>query len=190
MTATSTASGPPNLQEATLAGGCFWCIEAAFNQLKGVVLAESGYSNGQHPRPDYQAVCTGQTGHAEVVRVKFDPQRISYRQLLEVFFGLHDPTTLNRQGHDVGTQYRSGIYTHDAAQAHTAQEVIRELTASRAYEAPIVTEIAPVANYHAAEPYHQGYAAKNPFQGYCAVVVNPKLSKFRQTFVSLLKPAD
>ncbi len=190
MTHPSTADTAPQLQEATLAGGCFWCIEAALNQLQGVVLAESGYSNGQHPCPDYEAVCSGQTGHAEVVRVKFDANRISYRQLLEVFFTLHDPTTLNRQGHDVGTQYRSGIYTHDAAQAETAREVIAELSASGAYDAPIVTEVTPVANYHSAEAYHQGYAERNPFQGYCAVVVNPKLAKFRQTFVSLLKSAS
>lgn len=178
------------LETITLAGGCFWCIEAAFNQLDGVVLAESGYSNGHHPAPTYEAVCSGTTGHAEVVRVTFDPARIAYRQLLEVFFHLHDPTTLNRQGNDVGTQYRSGIYTHDDAQASTARDVIRELTESRAFDAPIVTEVVPVSNYHRAEAYHQGYVAENPYQGYCAVVVRPKLAKFQKTFSAMLKTAS
>lgn len=175
--------------EATLGAGCFWCLEAAMNQLQGVVLAESGYCNGEHPHPSYEAVCTGRTGHAEVVRVRFDPQRISYRQLLEVFFALHDPTTLNRQGNDVGTQYRSGIYTHNDGQAAQAHAMLAELSANGVHDAPIVTEIQPVRNYHPAEAYHQGYVAQNPFQGYCAVVVRPKLAKFRQTFASLLKPS-
>ena len=175
--------------EATFGAGCFWCLEAAMNQLDGVIQAESGYSNGHHPRPDYEAICTGQTGHAEVVRVRFDPQRISYRQLLEVFFALHDPTTLNRQGNDVGTQYRSGIYTHTHEQAEQARAIIAELTASEAHAAPIVTEVQEVANYHPAEAYHQGYVAQHPFQGYCAMVVRPKLAKFHQTFARLLKPS-
>ncbi len=176
-----------HLQQATLGGGCFWCLEAAFNQLDGVVLAESGYSNGHHPSPSYEDVCSGTTGHAEVVRVTFDPERISYRQLLTVFFSLHDPTTLNRQGNDVGTQYRSGIYTHDAAQEETAHQVIGELSDSCAHDAPIVTEITPVTNYHPAEAYHQGYVAENPYQGYCAVVVRPKLTKFQHAFSAMLK---
>jgi peptide-methionine (S)-S-oxide reductase len=183
-----TATTPSTTEEATFAGGCFWCLEAAFNRLEGVLLAESGYSNGEHPQPDYESVCSGRTGHAEVVRVRFDPVRITYQQLLEVFFFLHDPTTLNRQGNDVGTQYRSGIYTHSAEQAAQARALIEQLSASGVYASPIVTEVAPVRNYHAAEDYHQGYVAKHPFQGYCAVVVGPKLDKFRRTFTELLKP--
>ena len=174
-------------QEATFGGGCFWCIEAAFNRLQGVVHAQSGYSNGEHPRPDYEAVCTGRTGHAEVVRVQFDPTRISYQQLLEVFFFLHDPTTLNRQGDDIGTQYRSGIYTHSSEQAAQARALIEQLNASGVFAAPIVTEVEPVNNYHPAEAYHQGYAAQHPHQGYCAMVVRPKLDKFERTFSELLK---
>lgn len=181
---------PPNRTEtATFAGGCFWCIEAVFNQLRGVINAESGYCNGSHPAPSYEAVCNGETGHAEAVQVVFDPTVVSYEQLLEVFFAIHDPTTLNRQGHDVGTQYRSGIYTHDARQAHQARALIEQLNVSRVYPAPIVTEVAPVSNYHPAEPYHQRFAEQNPHQGYCAMVVAPKVAKFRRTFAELLKPA-
>jgi len=182
-----SAAPTSSTEEATFAGGCFWCLEAALNRLQGVLEAESGYSNGEHPKPDYEAVCTGRTGHAEVVRVKFDPACISYQQLLEVFFFLHDPTTLNRQGHDVGTQYRSGIYTHSAEQATQARALIEQLSASGVYASPIVTEVAPVRNYHAAEAYHQGYVAQNPYQGYCAMVVRPKLDKFQRTFHELLK---
>ena len=181
---TATASAH---QEATFAGGCFWCLEAAFNRLTGVLSAESGYSNGAHPSPDYESVCTGRTGHAEVVRVRFDPARIGYPQLLEVFFFLHDPTTLNRQGNDVGTQYRSGIYTHSSEQAEQARAMIEQLSTSGVFAAPIVTEVEPVRNYHRAEDYHQGYVAQNPFQGYCAVVVRPKLEKFQRTFNDWLK---
>lgn len=176
-------------QEATFGAGCFWCIETAFNQLRGVLQAESGYSNGQHPQPDYETVCTGQSGHAEVVRVVFDPAQLSYGQLLEVFFALHDPTTLNRQGHDVGTQYRSGIYTHNAQQAQEARTLIEQLNQSKVYGQPIVTEVLPVHNYHPAEAYHQRYFEQNPHQGYCAHVVAPKVDKFRRTFTDLLKPA-
>lgn len=191
MTSTPSVTPSPQggTQEATLAGGCFWCIESAFNQLRGVVHAESGYSNGQHPSPTYEDVCTGRTGHAEVVRVRFDPSVVSYRQLLEVFFTLHDPTTLNRQGNDVGTQYRSAVFTHDEAQAQTAREVIDALTRDGVFEHPIVTEVQPVASYHPAEDYHQGYALRNPHQGYCAFVVAPKLQKFRKTHQALLKQA-
>jgi peptide-methionine (S)-S-oxide reductase len=184
----SSAATSPATEEATFAGGCFWCLEAAFNRLQGVLHAESGYSNGEHPKPDYESVCTGRTGHAEVVRVRFDPASVSYQQLLEVFFFLHDPTTLNRQGNDVGTQYRSGIYTHSVDQAAQARALIEQLSASGVYASPIVTEVAPVSNYHPAEAYHQGYVAQNPYQGYCAVVVAPKLDKFRRTFSELLKP--
>lgn len=187
-----TGSAPQDqsaLEEATFAGGCFWCIETVFNQLQGVVEAESGYSNGQHPHPTYEDVCSGQTGHAEVVRVRFDPKAISYRQLLEVFFTIHDPTTLNRQGHDEGTQYRSGIYTHNAQQALQARAMMEHLAISKVFKSPIVTEVAPIANYHPAEAYHQRYFEQHPGQGYCAVVISPKVDKFRKTFTDLLKPA-
>jgi peptide-methionine (S)-S-oxide reductase len=184
----STQPSPPPIEEATFAGGCFWCLEAAFNSLQGVLLAESGYSNGEHPRPDYESVCSGRTGHAEVVRVRFDPTLIRYEQLLEVFFLLHDPTTLNRQGNDVGTQYRSGVYTHSPDQAKQALALIQNLNASGAYGSAIVTEVQPVHNYHPAETYHQGYVNRNPHQGYCAMVVRPKLQKFQRTFSEWLKP--
>ena len=176
------------LEEATLAGGCFWCLEAIFNQLQGVIEAESGYSNGQHPAPTYEAVCAGDTGHAEVVRVRFDPRVISFQDLLEVFFASHDPTTLNRQGNDIGTQYRSGIYTHNVQQADTARQFMAELERRQVFGAPLVTEVAPVHNYHPAEAYHQRYAAHNPHQGYCAYVVAPKVAHFRDRFQDRLKP--
>jgi peptide-methionine (S)-S-oxide reductase len=187
MTHTPTATPATATQQATFAGGCFWCIEAAFNQLQGVLQAESGYANGDHPNPTYDDICQGDTGHAEVVQVTFDPAVVSYRQLLEVFFALHDPTTLNRQGNDVGTQYRSGIYTHNAEQAHEARELLEELATAKVFSQPVVTEVAPLRNYHPAEGYHQGYALQNPGQGYCAYVVAPKLAKFRRTFAELLK---
>jgi peptide-methionine (S)-S-oxide reductase len=186
---TAAATPPTLLSEATFGAGCFWCIETVFNQIQGVVEAESGYCNGQHPKPSYEDVCSGHTGHAEVVRVRFDPSVVSFAQLMEVFFYLHDPTTLNRQGHDVGTQYRSGIFTHDASQAAQAHALIAQLSADKAYGAPIVTEVTPVSNYHPAEPYHQRYFERNPFQGYCAVVVAPKVEKFQRTFSALLKKA-
>lgn len=170
---------------ATLGGGCFWCLDAVYRELEGVTAVESGYSNGHDPDPDYKEVCTGNTGHAEVVQVTFDPRRISYEQLLVVFFTVHDPTTLNRQGADVGTQYRSGVYTHSIEQAETAQRLIDELTQEKVFDRPIVTEIEPVSNYHRAEEYHQNYYNKNPAQGYCRAVINPKLSKFRQKFDEL-----
>ena len=188
MDALSPGHNPP-LQEATFGGGCFWCIETVFNQLKGVVQAESGYCNGQHPSPTYEDVCGGRTGHAEVVRVVFDPQAVSYGQLLEVLFAIHDPTTLNRQGNDVGTQYRSGIYTHNAEQAHQARAFIENINQARLFAQPVVTEVAPVSNYHPAEAYHQRYFEQNPHQGYCAFVISPKVDKFRRTFADLLKPA-
>jgi peptide-methionine (S)-S-oxide reductase len=175
------------LEEATFGGGCFWCVETVFNQLKGVTEAISGYSNGQHPHPTYEDICTGNTGHAEVVRVRFDPSQVSYQQLLEVFFTIHDPTTLNRQGNDEGTQYRSGIYTHTDSQAHQARALIEGLETSHAFGKPIVTEVKPVANYHPAEAYHQRYFEQNPHAGYCSFVVAPKVAKFQKTFADLLK---
>lgn len=172
----------PTVEQATFAGGCFWCLEAVFLRMKGVVHVEPGYSNGHHPQPSYALVCGGDTGHAEVVRVHFDPSVVSYRQLLAVLFRIHDPTTLNRQGHDVGSQYRSGIYTHNEAQAAAARQVIADLTASGAYDRPIVTEVQPVANYHVAEGEHHGYFDRNPYQGYCAMVVAPKVAAFERSF--------
>lgn len=177
----------PEVQEATFGAGCFWCVEAVFNQIHGVIHAESGYSNGHAPHPTYEAVCGGHTGHAEVVRVRFDSNQVSYRQLLEVFFSIHDPTSLNRQGADSGTQYRSGIYTHSDPQQTQALEMIQALTAQQAYSRPIVTEVRPVENYHPAEDYHQRYFEQHPHQGYCAMVVAPKVAHFQHTFSRLLK---
>ena len=171
---------------ATLAGGCFWCIEAVFLEVDGVIAVEPGYSNGDVPNPTYRQVCTGTTGHAEVVRLTYDPSRISFREVLEIFFVVHDPTTLNRQGNDVGTQYRSGIYTHDDEQAQTAREVIAELK-SQGIDA--VTEVAPVREYHPAEAYHRRYFEQHPDEGYCAFVVAPKVAKFRKTFAARRKPS-
>lgn len=180
----------PALAEATFAGGCFWCTEAVFLPLRGVVSVESGYSNGHDPVPTYEAVCSGETGHAEVIRVRFDPAQISYRQLLAVFFATHDPTSLNRQGNDVGTQYRSAVFTHDSQQALEARAFIEELNATAVYTQPIVTEVTPVANYHPAEAYHQDYFAQHPHQGYCAFVVAPKVAKAQQAFADLLKTSS
>lgn len=177
----------PNHQIATLAGGCFWCLEAIFDELNGVVSVESGYSGGQVDNPSYKAVCNGTTGHAEVVQVKFDASVLSYRDLLTVFFTIHDPTTLNHQGADVGTQYRSAIFYHDEAQRADAEAVIRELTESRLWENPIVTEVAPFTKFFMAEDYHQEYFANNPYQPYCMAVVAPKVTKFRKHFVDRLK---
>jgi peptide-methionine (S)-S-oxide reductase len=176
----------PSLEQATLAGGCFWCIEAVFSRTRGVLKAESGYSNGAHPSPNYEAVCSGTTGHAEVVQITFDPAVVSFAELLDVFFTVHDPTTLNRQGNDHGTQYRSAIFTHNEAQTAAARAHIAALQAQGAYGgAPIVTEITPLANYHAAEGYHQRYFEHNPHAGYCMFVVAPKVSKFVQHFAHL-----
>ena len=166
----------------TLGGGCFWCVEAVFEQVEGVVAVESGYCNGHVKNPSYEQVCSGDTGHAEVVRVTFDPSRIGLHQVLEIFFVVHDPTTLNRQGNDVGTQYRSGIYYESADHERTAREVLGELVESGEFDAPVVTELAPLANYSRAEAYHQHYFANHPDQGYCAFVVAPKVEKFRKTF--------
>ena len=166
----------------TLAGGCFWCLEAVYEHVDGVLAVESGYSNGHVERPSYEQVCRGDTGHAEVVRVRFDADRIALREVLEVFFAIHDPTTRDRQGHDIGPQYRSGIYWHDAAQEAVAREVWAE--ANAAHGGRVVTELEPERNYWRAEDYHQHYFANHPQQGYCAAVVAPKVEKFRRTFRS------
>ena len=176
-----------NLQVATLAGGCFWCLEAVFDDLKGVESVESGYTGGQVINPNYEQVCGGNTGHAEAVRVTFDPSIISYHDLLKVFFSIHDPTTLNRQGADMGTQYRSAIFYHDEEQKATAQQVIKEFTEDGLWADPIVTDVMALDKFYTAEDYHQEYFKKNPFQGYCRAVIAPKVTKFRQKFVDQLK---
>ena len=176
-----------NLQTATLAGGCFWCLEAVYDELKGVHSVESGYAGGHVDNPSYRAVCTGTTGHAEVVQIRFDPSIISYRDLLNVFFTIHDPTTLNRQGADIGTQYRSAIFYHDEEQKKIAEEVIKDLNAQKIWDNPIVTEVTEFDKFYMAEDYHQEYFAKNPYQPYCQVVVAPKVSKFRKHFFEMLK---
>ena len=168
------------IQTITLAGGCFWCVEAVFEQLRGVVDVQSGYSNGHAPAPTYEAVCSGSTGHAEVVRIRFDPRRLALEDVLKVFFATHDPTTRNRQGADVGTQYRSGIYYGDESQRQVIDRVFAE--ANHELGGQVVTEVEPLANYSPAEPYHQHYFANNPNQGYCAAVIGPKLEKFRRVF--------
>ena len=169
----------------TLGGGCFWCVEAVYEMVDGVISVQSGYSNGQTINPSYAQVCEGNTGHAEVVRVEFDAARISLREVLEIFFSIHDPTTLNRQGNDMGTQYRSGIYLHDEGQRAVAQSVLDE--AQSAHGGRVVTELEMLANYSPAEAYHQHYFARNPGQGYCAVVVAPKVEKFKKTFKARLR---
>ena len=177
----------PCIETITLGGGCFWCLEAVYTLVDGVTAVESGYANGHVPAPTSEQVCGGDTGHAEVVRVSFDPARISLRELLEIFFVVHDPTTLNRQGADVGTQYRSGIYYASPRQEAEARKVVAELGSSGVYRQPVVTEIAPLANYHRAEDYHQRYFENHPGQGYCAMVVAPKVEKFRRTFAHRLR---
>jgi peptide-methionine (S)-S-oxide reductase len=172
-------------QTLVLGGGCFWCTEAVYVEVRGVLDVESGYSNGHAPAPTYEQVCTGTTGHNEVVKLVYDPAQVSTRELLEIFFLIHDPTTLNRQGHDVGTQYRSGIYFTTPEQEAQARALIDELTRERACPAPIVTEVCPLTNYHPAEDYHQDFFARNPYQGYCMAVAAPKVAKFRQTFARL-----
>jgi peptide-methionine (S)-S-oxide reductase len=176
-----------NLQTATLAGGCFWCLEAVFDEIKGVHGVESGYAGGTMPNPSYRAVCGGDTGHAEVVQVHFDPNVVSYRDLLHVFFAIHDPTTLNRQGADAGTQYRSAIFYHDDEQKQIAEEFIKDLNAQNIWGRPIVTEVTKLDKFYMAEDYHQEYFARNPYQPYCQAVVAPKVSKFRKHFLELLK---
>jgi len=175
------------LEQATLAGGCFWCLEAVFDQLKGVHHVESGYMGGSSSNPTYDQVCGGDTGHAEVVRVTFDPATVSFKELLEVFFVIHDPTTLNRQGNDVGTQYRSAIFYHTPQQKADAEEVISRLNAAKLWNGPIVTEVAPATPFYVAEGYHQEYFARNPYQPYCQAVVAPKVAKFKKHFLEKLK---
>ncbi|MFM1908549.1 MAG: peptide-methionine (S)-S-oxide reductase [Pseudomonadota bacterium] len=177
-----------NLQSITLGGGCFWCTEAVFVAVQGIVDVESGYSNGHVLKPSYEQVCTGTTGHNEVVKLVFDPAIISLREILEIFFVIHDPTTLNRQGNDSGTQYRSGIYCSEPDQQSVAQDVMAELSASASFARPIVTEVLPLSNYWPAEDYHQDFFERNPYQGYCVAVAAPKVAKFRKTFARLAKP--
>src|SRR5213596_1058461 len=180
----SARRGQAGLVEvATLASGCFWCLEAVFEQLRGVTKVVSGYTGGHVPNPSYEAVCTGTTGHAEVVQVTFDPDQLSYRDLLGVFFSLHDPTTVNRQGGDVGTQYRSAIFYHDDEQRRTAEEVIRELEAEHVFDDPIVTTIEPLVAFYPAEEYHREYYRRNPNQPYCRAVIAPKVAKLRTKYL-------
>jgi peptide-methionine (S)-S-oxide reductase len=175
------------VETATLAGGCFWCLEAVFDDVRGVLDVVSGYSGGSVVSPSYQQVCTGSTGHAEVVQVKFDPAQITFGELLQLFFSIHDPTTLNRQGADIGPQYRSAIFYHSPEQKSTAEAVIRDLNAQQIWGKPIVTELSPFSAFYPAEDYHQEYFANNPNQPYCQVVVAPKVVKFRKQFTDRLK---
>lgn len=176
-----------NLETATLAAGCFWCVEAVFDDLKGVEEVVSGYSGGHKANPTYQEVCSETTGHAEVVQIRFDPEAISFKEILQVFFSVHDPTTLNRQGNDIGSSYRSAIFYHSDEQRRIAEEVIKEVEAENVYDNPIVTEVAPFDKFYQAENYHQEYFANNPNQPYCAAIVAPKVAKFRKKFVDRLK---
>ena len=168
------------LEKATLGGGCFWCLEAVYQEVDGVKSIVSGYAGGHVPNPTYEAVCSGTTGHAEVVQLEFDPAKVNYREILETFFAIHDPTTRDRQGNDHGTQYRSAIFWHDEAQRDTAGEVIATLTAERAFDDPIVTEVTKLDRFYAAETYHQDYYRRNSAQPYCAFVISPKLAKYRK----------
>lgn len=178
-----------NYEVATFGGGCFWCLEAIYLDLRGVISVVSGYAGGHTTHPTYQQVCTGMTGHAEVVQIKFDPEQITYRQMVEVFFSIHDPTTLNRQGADVGTQYRSVLFTHNPMQAAIAREVMNEISAAGIWPNPIVTQIEPLDAFYPAEDYHQRYFQRNPYQGYCMAVIAPKVAKFRKSRLnSLLRP--
>lgn len=170
------------LETATLAGGCFWCLEAVYDQVSGVKDVVSGYTGGHVPNPTYRRVCDGNTGHAEAVQIQFDPEQISYRELLEIFFSIHDPTTLNRQGADVGTQYRSAIFYHSEEQRQVAEQLVRELTEQQVFRDPIVTQIVPATTFYPAEEYHQEYFARNPYQPYCQFVVAPKVAKFQKLF--------
>lgn len=183
----SQSTPPSGKETATLGAGCFWCIEAAFDLLKGVESVESGYMGGKLPNPSYEAICTGATGHAEIVQVTFDPSVISFRDILQVFFSLHDPTTLNRQGNDVGTQYRSVIFYHSSEQEATAKDVIATLTNEKLFDAPIVTEVSPAQPFYMGEDYHQEYFVRNPMQPYCSYLIGPKIAKFRKQFEAKLK---
>lgn len=172
---------------ATLAGGCFWCLEAVYNELKGIEEVISGYTGGKIPNPSYESVCSGRTGHAEAIHIKFNPKVISYKELLEIFFTIHDPTTLNRQGNDIGTQYRSSIFYHSLEQKLTAETVIAEIEKLKIWDKPIVTELKPFDVFYAAEEHHQRFYERNPNQGYCQVIIAPKVSKFRKKYFSKLK---
>lgn len=174
---------------ATLAGGCFWCLEAVFDEMEGVLSVESGYMGGEVVNPSYQEVCSGETGHAEVVQIAFDPATVTFRELLDVFFTIHDPTTRNRQGNDTGTQYRSAIFYHSPQQQQTAEMTIRELSAARIFDGPIVTEVVPADTFYIAEDYHQEYFRNHQFQPYCLMVVSPKVKKFREKFATRRKTA-
>lgn len=174
------------MEQATLGGGCFWCLDAVFRAVRGVSDVVSGYAGGTVAQPSYEQVCTGRTGHAEVVRIDFDPAEIGYEDILRIFFAIHDPTTPNRQGHDVGTQYRSIILTHDPAQAAAARRVMAEIEAEGIWDAPLVTAVEPLTVFYPAETYHQDYFTKNPGAGYCAAVVAPKVAKFRKQFADRL----
>jgi peptide-methionine (S)-S-oxide reductase len=176
-----------DLQTIVLGGGCFWCTEAVYKEVRGVTDVESGYSNGETQHPSYEQVCTGRTGHNEVVKLTYDPAQVSTRQLLEIFFIVHDPTQLNRQGNDVGTQYRSGIYTTTPEQQQAAQEMIRSINEEKLFGRDLVTEVQPLTNYSPAEEYHQDFFEKNPTQGYCLAVAAPKVAKFRKTFTELTR---
>jgi len=187
MKNSSSAGAGAAQASITLGGGCFWCTEAVFDRVRGVTDVQSGYSNGHAPNPSYEQVCSGDTGHAEVVRVRFDPSVIGLREILEIFFATHDPTQRNRQGNDVGTQYRSGIYFTTPAQEEVADDIIREMSQDKLFGAPVVTEVLPLANYWPAEDYHQDFFEKNPYQGYCMAVAAPKVAKFRKTFSRLAK---
>jgi len=179
-----------NRQRATLGGGCFWCLDAAYRRLRGVTSVTSGYAGGHVKNPSYEAVCTGTTGHAEVAQIEFDPNVITYRELLEVFFGIHDPTTVNRQGNDIGPQYRSIILTHSPEQEQVARDVIAELEAEHTFDAPIVTQIEPLGEFYPAERYHQDYYERNQQQPYCVAVISPKLAKLRKKFAEKLVTAE
>lgn len=183
----STPSNQANQEVATLGGGCFWCLEAVFDEVKGVTDVVSGYAGGAVKNPTYEQVCSGRTGHAEVVQVTFDPAVISFQEILEIFFTIHDPTTLNRQGNDVGPQYRSVIFFHSPQQQATAQQVMREFNAAGVWDRTLVTEVTPAPTFYAAEDYHQEYFARNPAQGYCRVIIAPKVAKFRQKYADRLK---
>ncbi len=176
-----------SIETIVLGGGCFWCTEAVFVKVRGITDVESGYCNGQAGRPTYEQVCTGTTGCVEVVKLDYDPSQVSLRQVLEIFFTIHDPTQLNRQGHDVGTQYRSGIYFTTPQQKDVADDLIREMSQDKLFGAPIVTEVLPLADYWPAEDYHQDFFERNPYQGYCLAVAAPKVAKFRKTFAALAR---
>lgn len=182
----SSGSSAPHVETATLAGGCFWCTEAIFSQLRGVSSVRPGYSGGSVSNPSYEMVCTGRTGHAEAIEVFFDPSVLSFHDLLMIFFSTHDPTTLNRQGHDIGTQYRSAIFYHSPEQRQTAEQVVKEITDAHLWKAPVVTQIVPFEAFHPAEEYHRDYFRRNPSQAYCRMVIEPKVAKFRKQFVQRL----